>query len=66
MKHAYHSTIQYCSICYQILAYVVQQASGMPYSRFVQQAILDPQQMTSRYSLALPLNRNNYFWAAIK
>ncbi len=38
---------QYCSICYQILAYVVQQVSGMPYSQFVQQAILDPLHMTS-------------------
>jgi CubicO group peptidase (beta-lactamase class C family) len=38
---------QYCSICYQILAYVVQRASGMPYSQFIQQAILNPLQMTS-------------------
>ena len=38
---------QYCSICYQILAYVVQQVSGIPYSQFVQQAILDPLHMTS-------------------
>lgn len=38
---------QYCSICYQILAYVVQQVAGMPYSQFVQQAILDPLHMTS-------------------
>lgn len=38
---------QYCSICYQVLAYVVQQVSGMPYSQFVQQAILDPLHMNS-------------------
>lgn len=38
---------QYCSVCYQILAYVVQQAAGMPYSQFVQQMILTPLQMTS-------------------
>jgi CubicO group peptidase (beta-lactamase class C family) len=38
---------QYCSICYQILAYVVQQVSGMPYSQFVQQYILDPLHMSS-------------------
>jgi CubicO group peptidase (beta-lactamase class C family) len=38
---------QYCSICYQILAYVVQQISGMPYTQFVQQMILTPLQMTS-------------------
>lgn len=33
---------QYCSTCYQILAYVVQQVSGMPYEQFVQQMILNP------------------------
>lgn len=38
---------QYCSICYQILAYVVQQVSGMPYTQFVQQMILTPLQMTN-------------------
>jgi CubicO group peptidase (beta-lactamase class C family) len=32
----------YCGICYQILAYVVQQVSGLPYTQFVQQMILDP------------------------
>jgi CubicO group peptidase (beta-lactamase class C family) len=36
---------QYCSTCYQILAYVVQQVSGVPYTQFVQQMILDPLQM---------------------
>ena len=37
---------QYCSICYQILAYVVQQVSGIPYTQFIQQMILDPLQMS--------------------
>ena len=36
---------QYCSICYQILAYVVQQVAGMPYTQFIQQMILNPLQM---------------------
>lgn len=35
----------YCSICYQILAYVVQQVAGMPYSQFIQQMILTPLHM---------------------
>jgi CubicO group peptidase (beta-lactamase class C family) len=35
----------YCSVCYQILAYVVEQVSGQPYSTFLQQAIFDPLQM---------------------
>ena len=38
---------QYCSICYQILAYVVQQVSGEPYSQFIQQNILTPLHMTA-------------------
>lgn len=38
---------QYCSTCFQILAYVVQQAAGIPYSQFVQQNILEPLQMSS-------------------
>lgn len=38
---------QYCSTCYQILAYVVQHTSGVPYSQFIQQNILDPLQMRS-------------------
>ena len=37
----------YCSTCYQILAYVVQQAAGMPYSQFVRQTILHPLHMDS-------------------
>ncbi|MEO7019819.1 MAG: serine hydrolase domain-containing protein [Ktedonobacteraceae bacterium] len=35
----------YCSTCYQILAYVVQQVSGVPYSQFIQQMILNPLHM---------------------
>jgi CubicO group peptidase (beta-lactamase class C family) len=35
----------YCNVCYQILAYVVEQVSGEPYSTFLQQAIFDPLQM---------------------
>src|SRR5205085_199398 len=35
----------YCSVCYQILGYVVERASGQPYSTFLQQAIFDPLQM---------------------
>lgn len=41
------SQFDYCSICYQILAYVVQQVSGVPYTQFVQQNILNPLHMTS-------------------
>src|SRR5262249_30172235 len=37
----------YCSVCYQILGYIVQNVSGQPYSQFIQQMILDPLQMTS-------------------
>lgn len=37
---------QYCSICYQILGYVVQQVSGMPYTQFIQQMIINPLQMS--------------------
>ncbi len=39
------SEYSYCSICYQILGYVVEQASGEPYSTFLQHAIFDPLQM---------------------
>lgn len=39
------SQFDYCSTCYQILAYVVQQAAGVPYSQFVQQMILNPLHM---------------------
>lgn len=40
------SEFSYCSVCYQILAYVVQVVSGQPYSQFVQDAILKPLHMT--------------------
>jgi len=40
------SQFDYCSTCYQILAYVVQQVAGVPYTQFVQQNILAPLQMT--------------------
>jgi CubicO group peptidase (beta-lactamase class C family) len=36
----------YCSTCYQILAYVVQQVSNEPYTQYVQQKILQPLKMT--------------------
>ncbi len=36
----------YCNTCYQILAYVVQQVSGLPYSQFIQREIFDPLRMT--------------------
>ncbi|HAG97765.1 MAG TPA: hypothetical protein DDW33_09285 [Ktedonobacter sp.] len=39
------SHFDYCSVCYQILGYVVQQASHQPYNVFLQQAIFDPLQM---------------------
>ena len=39
------SQFSYCNQCYQILAYVVEQDSGEPYSEFLQQAIFDPLQM---------------------
>ncbi len=35
----------YCNICYQVLAYVVEKVSGEPYSQFIQQEILDPLNM---------------------
>jgi CubicO group peptidase (beta-lactamase class C family) len=35
----------YCSVCYQILAYVVEQVGGVPYDQFVQKNILTPLQM---------------------
>ncbi|HZU70821.1 MAG TPA: serine hydrolase domain-containing protein [Ktedonobacteraceae bacterium] len=35
----------YCSVCFQILGYVIQQASGKPYSEFIEESILDPLQM---------------------
>lgn len=39
------SEYDYCSVCYQVLGYVVQQAAGQPYARFLQQNIFDRLQM---------------------
>lgn len=39
------SEFDYCSVCYQILGYVVQQVSGVPYSQFMQQNIFLPLHM---------------------
>lgn len=39
------SEFAYCSVCYQILAYVVQEVSGQPYKQFVQNAIFMPLHM---------------------
>ncbi len=55
----------YCSVCYQILAYVVEQVSGQPYSQFVQQHILTPLHMgesgfDSDYFYAQPIDANGY------
>jgi CubicO group peptidase (beta-lactamase class C family) len=36
------SQFDYCNVCYQILGYVVQRASGEPYSTFLQEAIFKP------------------------
>ncbi len=36
------SQFSYCSVCYQILGYVVEQVSGESYSDFLRQAIFDP------------------------
>ncbi len=39
------SQFDYCSVCYQILGYVVERASDEPYSEFLEQSIFDPLQM---------------------
>ena len=39
------SQFDYCSVCYQILGYVVERVSGEPYIEFLQQSIFDPLQM---------------------
>ncbi len=41
------SQFSYCSVCYQILGYVVEQVSGESYSDFLQQEIFDPLQMNN-------------------
>ena len=52
------SEFSYCNVCYQILAYVVETASGEPYCTFLQQAIFDPLQMKNTgcdpHNLSLP------------
>ncbi len=45
LLYAPGSEFSYCSVCYQILGYVVAQASGESYSAFLQQAIFDPLKM---------------------
>jgi CubicO group peptidase (beta-lactamase class C family) len=59
------SEFAYCSVCYQILAYVVQQVSGQPYEQFVQQHILTPLHMgesgfDSDYYYAQSIDANGY------
>ena len=39
------SHFSYCSVCYQILGYVVEEVSEEPYSTFLQREIFDPLQM---------------------
>jgi CubicO group peptidase (beta-lactamase class C family) len=41
------SEYSYCSVCFQILAYVVEQVSGQPFDQFVEQNILQPLGMTN-------------------
>jgi CubicO group peptidase (beta-lactamase class C family) len=47
LQFAPGSQFNYCSTCYQIMAYIVQQVSGVPYSQFIQQMILKPLAMSS-------------------
>lgn len=59
------STFAYCSVCYQILAYVVQTVSGQPYKQFVQQMILTPLHMTesgfdAKFYYAQPEDAHGY------
>ncbi len=59
------SEFAYCSVCYQILGYVVQQASGQPYAQFLQQNIFDPLHMqatsfSSSAYYALPDHATGY------
>ncbi len=39
------SEFSYCNVCYQILGYIVEKASGEPYCTFLKQTIFDPLQM---------------------
>lgn len=40
------SAFEYCNVCYQVLGYITQLVSGLPFSQFVQENILDPLHMT--------------------
>jgi CubicO group peptidase (beta-lactamase class C family) len=46
LEFAAGTEFDYCSICYEVLAYVVQQVSQVPFDQFVQQMILTPLNMT--------------------
>lgn len=50
------SRFHYCNVCYKLLAYVVESASGTPYSQFVQQNIFGPLQMS-----ATTFDSSNYY-----
>jgi CubicO group peptidase (beta-lactamase class C family) len=39
------SQFDYCNVCYQLLGYVVERVSGMPYSNFLQRVIFHPLHM---------------------
>jgi CubicO group peptidase (beta-lactamase class C family) len=59
------STFAYCSVCYQILGYVVQTVSGQPYRQFIQHMILTPLHMTesgfdSKFYYAHPEDAHGY------
>lgn len=59
------SQFSYCSVCYQILAYVVEVVSGQSYAQFVQQAIFTPLQMKetgfdSNFFYAQPNDAHGY------
>lgn len=59
------SQFSYCSVCYQILAYVVEQASGEAYAQYLQQNIFDPLHMqatsfSSKDFYALPDHATGY------
>jgi CubicO group peptidase (beta-lactamase class C family) len=59
------SEFAYCSVCYQILAYVVQVVSGQPYSQFVRDNIFQPLHMTetgfdSAFFYAQPADAHGY------
>ena len=45
LEFAPGTQFDYCSVCFQILGYVIQQVSGQPYSEFIEQSIIEPLQM---------------------